>query len=111
MADKTYDLTDLEKKACKAIGKALDDNNFGDNEWAENEVAGVTKAGFYDTDLCETTDIKWDDRNQLGGLLTSLENKGVIALENDPDFIDSASYVVKHGRRVPVVIKRPRTLV
>lgn len=105
-----FDLTELEKKACRVIGDVLEHSSFGDNEWSENEVAGVTDAGFYDTDLCETEDIPWDDRNQLGGILSSLEKKGVIVLEPD-SLVEDLHIKVTRGRRKLVVKQRDRVLV
>lgn len=73
-----YNLTELEKKACKAIADALEASTFGTNDFEKDDVAGADEDGSYETDLCIKSDIAWDDRKQLGALITSLNKKHVI---------------------------------
>lgn len=75
---RTYNLTDPEKKACKAIADALEYNGYGVDYFEANEIAGVDKAGDYDFDLCLDNDIKWDGTQKLEDVLASLDAKHVI---------------------------------
>lgn len=80
----TYNLTPLEKKFCGALADALDRNMFGDADWSNGQIAGADHEGndTYDTSLCGPEDIEWEgSKQQLGGLLQSLNKKGVVIVE------------------------------
>lgn len=78
-----YNLTTLEKRFCLALADALDANVWGEANWSCGEIAGagIPGVGAYWTSLIGPEDIVWPNRQQLGGLLTSLANKGVILVE------------------------------
>lgn len=80
----TYNLTPLEKKFCGALADALKYSDDYDCNWKQGEIAGADNPGydFYTTGLCGPEDIEWDgSKQQLGGLLRSLDKKGVICME------------------------------
>lgn len=104
----TYNLTPLEKKFCAALGDALDANQWGDGDWNPGDIAGTDDpdAKTYWTSLCGPDDIKWEDRQQLGGLLQSLHKKHVIIIE---EYIEECPKVVQTSKhRMKVIVEKKR---
>lgn len=104
----TYNLTSLEKKFCIALADALDANQWGDGDWNPGDIAGTNNpdANTYWTSLCGPEDIKWEDRQQLGGLLQSLAKKHVIMIE---DRVEEYPKLVQTSRhRMKVIVEKKR---
>jgi len=74
-------LTDLEKK----LAKQLSTEEFGDNEpWGYISVSDGSQCSY--AGLERVKQIKWDGgRKQLGGLLTSLQEKQLIIIDDTED--------------------------
>ncbi len=72
-------LTDLEKKLCKQLSEDPY-NGFGDLE--NDGLASVRNDGMCGHGcLANVDEIKWADRQQLGGIISSLVQKQVVIYE------------------------------
>ena len=77
-------VTDLEKRLIQVL---LDGSNDGYFELSNSDVALFEKdpdAYVFGCDFERIENIVWNDREQLGALITSLQKKHVLSVEEDP---------------------------
>lgn len=85
--NKAYNLTDREINVLPNIADVLEDNWFGDADTSFNEGSepvGYDQYSADGIDLCDTRDIPSENdplRRSIGGILASLNQKGVIVIE------------------------------
>ena len=77
-------VTDLEKRLLQVL---LDESNDGYFELSNRDVALFEKdpdTYVFGCDFERIENIAWNDREQLGALITSLQKKHVLSVEEDP---------------------------
>ena len=85
--NKAYNLTDREINVLPNIADVLEDNWFGDADTSFDEggePVGYDQYSADGIDLCDTRDIPSENdplRRSIGGILASLNQKGVIVIE------------------------------
>ena len=79
-------VTDLEKRLIQVL---LDESNDGDFELSNTDGALFEKdpdTYVFGCDFERVENIVWNDREQLGALITSLQKKHVLSVEEDPQY-------------------------
>lgn len=84
--DRTIRITDKEMQLLPVIADILEANWFGDtSDYETSDVPlGAKQYGSEGIDLCDTRDIPSDNdplRRSIGGILASLNGKGIIIIE------------------------------
>ena len=77
-------VTDLEKRLIQVL---LDESNDGGFDLSNRDVALFEKdpdAYVFGCDFERIENIVWNDREQLGALITSLQKKHILSVEEDP---------------------------